>query len=121
MTITDVAPSAAPTADCAPCSRRTDQHMYPLESGATVHCIDCHREWTSGRECHCVGCHRHFVSERAFTAHQFTDGCHDPAEVVRRDGTPRFVAHSSRWGLVWKLAFYGTLPDFGRFDATSQS
>jgi hypothetical protein len=35
---------------------------------------------------------------------------------MRKDGRPRFASHTTRHGQTWKIAFYGTRPDFSDDD-----
>lgn len=67
------------------------------------HCRGCHRGFNSRREMHCVSCHRHFATAKACDAHQRNGGCQDPAEVTRRDGSPKFRVTEGEHGPTWRL------------------
>lgn len=63
-------------------------------------------------------CCAHFANVKSFDAHLVADddseviSCQDPAKLIRRDGRPRLTTRHTRWGVTWRLAFYGTRPEF---------
>lgn len=117
----DLSPTPAPTStanaapataqDCTACARIAAKGWWGNISPARSHCTRCHRYWASYSEAHCSACCRHFANHKAADAHHRADHCLDPATVTRRDGQPRFTTRETRYGLTWRLAFYGQHPE----------
>jgi len=101
------------TPDCPICAFADTHHWWgPDLAPARSHCRDCHRSWASLVEGHCPTCHEHFANVKAFDAHLLEDGCRPPVEVIRKDGRPRLTTRTTRYGVTWRVAFYGTRPEF---------
>ena len=99
--------------DCSVCEYiRVNHWIGNSAAPGRSHCRVCHRTWASLIEAHCVVCHRHFSKYAAADAHVIDDQHVDPATVMRRDGRRRFTHRTTRFGVTWRLAFYGELPDF---------
>jgi hypothetical protein len=115
------APSPQPRANdassCEVCDHARKHSWFgPKLAPARSHCRHCHRSWASLVEGHCTICCAHFANVKAFDAHLTEDGCRPPAEVIRKDGRPRLTTRTSRYGITWRLAFYGQRPDFAPTD-----
>jgi hypothetical protein len=114
MTTPDITAPATKKLPCPICAYASEHHWWgPELAPARSHCSDCHRSWTSLVEGHCTLCCENFANIKAFDAHLAPEGgCVPPESVIRRDGRPRLSSRTSKWGRTWKLAFYGTRPDF---------
>ena len=88
-----------------------DAHSW-FGPGRTHH-KRCHRTWESKIEGHCTMCCEHFANVKSFDAHLTAEGCRHPSDVIRKDGRPRLTTRVTAAGTTWRLAFYGTRPDFG--------
>ena len=121
------APSSTPSKtqtkiqDCSVC-KHVDEHGWygPSIKPARSHCRRCHRSWASLVEGHCTMCCEHFANVKAFDAHLLEEGCRPPAEVIRKDGRPRLTQRKGPFGITWRLAFYGTRPDFDAAGADAE-
>jgi hypothetical protein len=117
MTTELLTPTVTTEAPCAPCAYVAIHHWWgPSVAPGRSHCHECHRTWASTIEGHCTVCHRHFATYPAFDAHFIDDAHTDPAFIMRQDGRPKFTFRTTRFGVTWRLAFYGVRPDFTHDD-----
>lgn len=94
---------------CSICEYAAEHFCWPRDHQGT-HCKDCHRSWRGLAEIHCVQCHEHFSSPATLDAHQVHLKCLDPATAEREDGTLRFRARVSPFGITWLRAEERELP-----------
>ena len=109
------------SSNCDTCAYADQHGWWGNNRPGRSHCSDCHRFWNSTSEGHCPTCCAHFSNVLAFDAHLTESGCRNPGEIVRRDGRPKFVLRSGKFGGTWALVNYRTLPDFDKMRNGSTS